>query len=341
MLKRIVITIIAGVLLLDIVLACSANQAPDQITTQASRQVLEKVSSQTAGQVRHVDWTDFIKWNDRIYNGAWPGTARLVPEDLIEEKLGEVTETAPSEVYDDYVPENGTAGYLKPGTAFFCIRGFSVDAYIAMEVDGRYRLYKTRDSETPDFPVDDMPLYERGPEAITHMEEASVDKVFPIEQSMNNKADRSPEGLSMRIVEISEMIEIPMPTQPPAEGEEVPHFELDPSEEFITLDFNLPDGFQMISTMNSGDESLYRFLKEGIEIRINVRYTYTLADRGSSVESALEGLNQMEINGQTVYFRVFGDSVEYGAINFEKEGLFFNVSGPMEDIITLSEALLL
>jgi len=49
----------------------------------------------------------------------------------------------------------------------------------------------------------------------------------------------------------------------------------------------------------------------------------------------------MEINGQPVYFRIFSDSVEYGAINFKKEDLFFNVSGLMEDIITLSETLLL
>jgi len=46
----------------------------------------------------------------------------------------------------------------------------------------------------------------------------------------------------------------------------------------------------------------------------------------------------MEINRQTVYFLVFGDFVEYGAINFKKEDLFYNVSGPMEDSITLSEA---
>ena len=52
----------------------------------------------------------------------------FAPKDLIGDKLGMVTETAPTEVIGEFETQNGMAGWRKPGTEFFNIHEFIVVA---------------------------------------------------------------------------------------------------------------------------------------------------------------------------------------------------------------------
>ena len=150
-----------------------------------------------------VDWTDFIKWDDRTYTSAWSPLS--VPEDLIEDKLGEVKRTAPTTVYGEYEPINGTAGHLKPGTVFYRIRGYDQEDYIAAGVRQGYRLYKTRDSETPDFPVEE-PVLDNiiSGGTVTVSEPRPMDQLI-LDQQRENKENRPSDepDVSVSVVEIS------------------------------------------------------------------------------------------------------------------------------------------
>jgi len=134
---------------------------------------------------------------------------------------------------------------------------------------------------------------------------------------------------------------ISLPAMPPAEGEPIPHLELgELTEEFIPLHFDLPDGFQTINTMQNCDESRYRLFKQGLEYHLIMRYEYTLAKRGITREFAYHGLSTMEIGGYTVYYRIFDDIDGYAVLNFEKDDILYNVSGPLiEDLILLFESI--
>ncbi|MCL1849382.1 MAG: hypothetical protein FWF83_06910 [Clostridiales bacterium] len=153
--------------------------------------------------VKMVEWTDFIKWDDTSYISSWSPLS--VPEDLIEDKIGEVKQTAPSTVRGEYEPTNGTAGYLKQGTILYSIRGYDQDHYIAAGIHRGYRLYKTRDSETPDFPAEETVL-----DMIISGGNATVSEPIPmdqldLEQQSEGKANRPSDSpdVSVSIVEIS------------------------------------------------------------------------------------------------------------------------------------------
>ena len=101
----------------------------------------------------HIDWVDFVKVGDRAYHRVH------VPEDgqqLEPEQLGErITETRcqlPSDLDEEYEPQDGDAAFLAPGTPLFAVEGFGPGFRMAAMEDEELKLYE----------VDRVPDAERG-----------------------------------------------------------------------------------------------------------------------------------------------------------------------------------
>lgn len=108
------------------------------------------VTLSSCGQTTLIDWVDFVKLNDNLYESD----GYVVPEEYVGEKVGEVTGNVPNEIKGKYkgnIEKNGDAAFLPVGTELFAVSGYPSAEYVAAFVDGEYRLYKTKDSE--DLPI--------------------------------------------------------------------------------------------------------------------------------------------------------------------------------------------
>jgi len=142
-----------------------------------------------------VDWTDFIKWNDELYEKS----QQTVPKDLIGGEIGSVLESAPSNI-PNYVPKNGTAGYLEIGTDIFYIKDHDTASYIAAFVKGDYVLYKTRESADIYFEKPSEPL---NPENIDEPQAQAYFRLFQYLIEQDSALNR---GIKYIAVDLSESL---------------------------------------------------------------------------------------------------------------------------------------
>lgn len=98
----------------------------------------------------HIDWIDFVKWDDISYERD--SNEIIVPSELVGERMGLVVKNAPSDVStQNYKPEDGMAAFLPIGTEFFEIKDYDNTRYIAVLEDDLYILYKALESESVNF----------------------------------------------------------------------------------------------------------------------------------------------------------------------------------------------
>jgi hypothetical protein len=108
--------------------------------------ILSFLLSSCGGGTTLIDWVDFVRLNDISYESD--GT--LLSGEQIGEKIGEVSGNVPNEISGKYkgnIEKNGDAAFLPVGTGLYEIKGYSSEKYVAAFVDGKYKLYKARDSE--------------------------------------------------------------------------------------------------------------------------------------------------------------------------------------------------
>jgi hypothetical protein len=89
----------------------------------------------------HIDWVDFIKFNDITY------VRRVVPLDAFAEENLEYYERTKSKLADnvddlDYRSKNGDAAYLEEGTLIYSIKGYSPDFRLIARTETEMRLYE-------------------------------------------------------------------------------------------------------------------------------------------------------------------------------------------------------
>ena len=97
-----------------------------------------------------IDWADFVKFNGTSYISD----GDVISEEYVGEKIGEVTGNVPNEIDGEYngnIEKNGDASFLPVGTKLYAVKGYPSGDYVAALIDGTYKLYKTRDSETLPF----------------------------------------------------------------------------------------------------------------------------------------------------------------------------------------------
>ena len=319
-------------------------------------------------QISIVEWTDFIKWNDRSYQGSggWGGAYVFVPKDLIGDILGMVTDTAPTEVVGEFEAQNGMAGWRKPGTEFFSIHGYSDDDYIAVLVNGKYLLYKTPDSETPPFPDsgswnDPLPpivsisgIDVSEPKLITEGQIA--------ERGLTNlfKPTDGP-SVSMEIIEMGELLKIDRPDRTfdeshvipraeiapvaisPIDVDGIPRYEIEPDGEFIPFLFYLPNGFSIVSTMHTGQQSIHHIASPDGLVIMNLQYVQIRFGLEQTPKAYFDQYTESELGGYPIYHTY---SEGHGAfVTFEEDGILYTLSGgingdnSMENLFILCEAI--
>ncbi|MEH7744627.1 hypothetical protein V7659_06165, partial [Neobacillus drentensis] len=102
---------------------------------------------QTHGQHAVIDWVDFIKWDDKEYDGIYSGV--ISDKKYIGEKLGEVKFKVADNVSDlEYKIKNGDAAFHEKGTDIFTIKGEpNLIAVKSSRAINGYDIYYSRDEE--------------------------------------------------------------------------------------------------------------------------------------------------------------------------------------------------
>lgn len=96
----------------------------------------------TKGSVA-IDYVDFVHVNGHMYISGQRGVPATVPSSAVDRPLGTVRCQLSAIVPDpSYHPVDGDAGYLKPGTVLYAIKGVSPTTRIAARVGTAYRVYQ-------------------------------------------------------------------------------------------------------------------------------------------------------------------------------------------------------
>ncbi|MEH7306075.1 hypothetical protein [Neobacillus drentensis] len=113
---------------------------------------------QTIGQRTVIDWVDFIKWDNKMYEGIYTGI--MADHKFIEKKLGEVKFKVADHVSDlEYKIKNGDAAFHEKGTNIYTIKGEpNLLAVKTSEAINGYNLYYSRDEEKFHWQFQDMHL---------------------------------------------------------------------------------------------------------------------------------------------------------------------------------------
>ncbi|MEH7087010.1 hypothetical protein V7139_30535 [Neobacillus drentensis] len=112
---------------------------------------------QTHGQHAVIDLVDFIKWDDKEYDGIYSGV--ISDKKYIGEKLGEVKFKVADNVSDlEYKIKNGDAAFHEKGTDIFTIKGEpNLIAVKSSRAINGYDIYYSRDEEKNHWQFKDMP----------------------------------------------------------------------------------------------------------------------------------------------------------------------------------------
>ncbi|WP_186328778.1 hypothetical protein [Bacillus sp. X1(2014)] len=112
---------------------------------------------QTHGQHAVIDWVDFIKWDDKEYDGIYSGV--IADEKYIGQKLGEVKYKVADNVSDpEYKIKNGDAAFHEKGTDIFTIKGEpNLIAVKSSRAINGYDIYYSRDEEKNHWQYKEMP----------------------------------------------------------------------------------------------------------------------------------------------------------------------------------------
>ncbi|MBV7508674.1 hypothetical protein KW850_26010 [Bacillus sp. sid0103] len=184
---------------------------------------------QTIGQRSVIDWVDFIKWDDKMYEGIYTGI--IADQKFIEKKLGEVKFKVADNVSDlEYKIKNGDAAFHEKGTNIYTIKG--EPNLLAIKTAGAingYNLYYARDEEKFHWQFQDMPL----------------EKVNRIEIYQHN-----PEDGTKRMTELKNPDQVSKFLQILKNSKESPNFH--PNTEKVD-----PDMFEMV--LYTGDPVAYKF----------------------------------------------------------------------------------
>jgi hypothetical protein len=333
---------------------------------QQAKSILPDATQSADTQVRIVEWTDFIRWNDISYQGSgvFSGVYVFVPDELIADKLGEITLIAPTEVSGEIEMENGMAGWRKPGTEFFSIRGYSQDNYIAVFVNGKYLLYKTRESE--DIPFPDSGYWSDSTPTVVSIGSVEISEPTPITmepiagQNMSKPTDNP--AVSLEVIGMSEFQKLEKPDLPPNEVFPIPQVEITPSSfstididgiqrieiepegEFIALAFNLPNGFSTVMTLHQGSQSVYHIASPDGIVFMNLQYIQTRFGLGEAPKAYFSQYDEIELVGYPI-FNTYSE--EHGAfVTFEADGILYTLSGgidgdnSMKNLFSLCEAII-
>lgn len=150
--KKLILLLLALALMISF---CGCNNAENEgyeSSSDLAKATPEATPESTEPKRNYVpvSWDDYIKINGVMYIGDWGVTE--VPEDMIGEKIGEVTQGPPQTYIDengnmqDMTPEDGSSYIRAAGTELFSI--IDTEDSIAAIVGGKYFRY-TRNYPVP------------------------------------------------------------------------------------------------------------------------------------------------------------------------------------------------